>query len=446
MPNQQSPAELPYRTSVWSAPEQEVPLSAMQLQGDLRVDVAVVGGGIVGLSAAYHLKKREPALRIALLEARYIGFGASGRNFGVVTPTVADWTGEWVDEVGYERGQVLVRFLRSCIPELRRLVEVESVECGLKDSPLAFVAFDSRAGNLMPQTIERLRTLGHPIRELAPAELEDLLGFQAVAGYALEDHALVQPFLLCRGLGAVIRELGVHVYEGATVAQITSGSPVVLKTESGRVIADHCVLALNAYSGQFPFLERFEFPAHSYVLATEPISERGLAKLGRFNDVTVMDYLGSARRSSFYQRFTSEGQLLLGGGGGVPGGAGGRLAPDRYENAYRELHAEIVRRYPSLREIRLQAAWGGPICVTRGHLPIVGPLPDQEGIIVAIVCNGRGMCMGSNVGRLITPLIVGPDAADEAALSVLPLISPTAAQAAGESGRDMVLARYNWGN
>ena len=203
---------------------------------------------------------------------------------------------------------------------------------------------------------------------------------------------------MVRGLRDAVLRKGVRLYEGTRVNSVEGGPRVTVTTPGGTLRAPKAVLALNAYSGQFPFLRHYTTPMHTYTIVTEPLDEDTARTVGPP---------------------PAEDLLIYDGGGTTPALAPDRMAPDRNDAMFRRIHAEMSRRYPSLGNVRVEAGWGGPICATVRGQPIVADVPEHENIVMAIVGNGNGIGLGTNAGRLVKGLVLGLDTLDESTRAFL---------------------------
>jgi glycine/D-amino acid oxidase-like deaminating enzyme len=238
--------------------------------------------------------------------------------------------------------------------------------------------------------------------------------------------ATVQPAALARGLRRVALERGVVIHE-RTQAHVfgryetTRPGPVTIETSSaegvGAIVADQVVVALNAWAAAWPSFGRRLVTWSSYVVLTEPIPDR-LAEIGW----TGGEGLADARFTLHYARTTADGRIAIGGGGGRAG-FGGRIGrPFTHDAGSARRAAEGLRRwFPSLADIRIEDAWGGPIDVTDDHRPWFGTLPGGR-IHFGIGYSGNGVAPSVLGGRILAALAAGRRD-DEAA--GLPLVGAT---------------------
>ena len=264
------------------------------------------------------------------------------------------------------------------------------------------------------------------------------------AGAFMPGAATVQPALLARGLRRVALERGVVIHEGTRLTELDgerpgwlgavgaerrrvapgrrgrADRPVRLRTSSavgpGEVIAGSAVVALNAWAAAWPSFGRRLVTWSSYIVLTEPIPER-LAEIGWTGGEGVAD----ARFTLHYLRTTHDGRIAIGGGGGRAG-FGGRIGEVFTDDAVAASRAAagLRRLFPSLRDVRIEDAWGGPIDISADHLPVVASIPGRP-IHYAHGYSGNGVGPSLVAGRLLAGLASGvePAAEDPLAPSVL---------------------------
>jgi len=391
---------IPFKTNVFA--DEENPQRTSPLTGDSHADVVIVGAGIVGLSCAYTLS--EEGLDVALLEREHVGFASSGRHFGVLTPHMWD--------MGSEQPEQLAVWAQNCLDETGKVVAAEGIDC-------QFRRFDFWLPQTSESDAERAQFLADYFTQLGlgsrfvDADKVDCATFRTCGAFVLENQATVDPYLLVRGLRDAILRKGVRLYEGTPVEAVQGGKEVLVKTPGGSLRAPKVVLALNAYSGQFPFLQKYVMPGHTYAIATEPLDEKTAESIGPANDDVLIDYVrGSSGRPRYYQRLRTDRRFYFGGGGVTHAPAPDRLAPDHNDAVFRDICKEMVRRYPQLETVSIESGWGGSVSRTINGLPNIMKVPGQENVIMAVVGNGNGIGLGANAGRLVKGLVLGKDVLD----------------------------------
>lgn len=391
---------IPFKTNVFA--DNENPERTSPLIGDSRADVVIVGAGIVGLSCAYTL--REEGLDVALLEQEHVGYASSGRHFGVLTPHM--WN------MGSEQPELLTAWAQNCLDETEKVLAAEGIECQFRRFPFWFPVINESDVEHVKFVTEYFTKLGLRSR-FVEADKVECTKRKTCGAWVLEDQATVDPYLMVRGLRDAILRKGVRLYEGTSVETVQGGTKVQVKTPGGTLRAPKAVLALNAYSGQFPFLQKYIMPGHTYGIATEPLDENTAQTIGPANDDILFDYVRKRNRLPvYYQRLRPDRRFYFGGGIRTLAPAPDRLAPDQNDAEFRSIHEEMIRRYPALETVAVEAGWGGSICKTINGLPNIMEVPGQENVIMAVVGNGNGMGLGSNAGRLVKGLVMGKDSLD----------------------------------
>ena len=401
----------PGREAPWWLEEAPPDPAAPRLEGELRADVAVVGGGYTGLWTALALRERDPALRVVVLEARTCGWGPSGRNGGFLH-------GYWSslarlrERLGPERALALARASDAIVPAVRALED----DVWLREGGLLRVSTAPAQDAYVERSVAAARELGVE-EEALPLSGEELAErcrspvFRR--GVFFRDGATVQPARLVRAVRRAALAAGAELYERTPVLRLRAGAPNVLETPAGRVLADEAVLAVNAAAtGWGPLAGRLTNFGSSVVL-TEPVPEL-LAEIGWTQGEGIFD----ARMFLHYFRTTADGRVLMGSGSGPIGFAGrldGRFEEDR--GAVARAERGLRRLLPGLADARIERAWGGPIDVSSDGFPWVGTVPGRR-LHYAAGFHGNGVGPSWLCAQALASLALGRD--DEWA--ALPLV------------------------
>jgi gamma-glutamylputrescine oxidase len=379
-----------YPASYYAATARGV-VAPVRLTEALRTDVCVIGGGYTGLSAALHLRQR--GCDVVLLEARRVGWGASGRNGGQVG------SGQRLDERDLEQmaGHAHARRLwvlgEEAKQTVRELIATHRIDCDLAGGQLVVASRPAHAEDLRHR-VERLReSYGYAdIRFLSRQELPDFLASDIFHGGTLDTGALhLHPLNYALGLARACRDAGVRIFELSPASGYTRQSPAVVTAGKGQVTASTVVMACNGYLGSLePRLAGHIMPINNFMLATEPLADA--TALIR-NNVCVHD----TRFVVNYFRLSADGRLLFGGG----------------ENYRRRFPADIagfvrpymLRVFPQLAATRAAFAWGGTLAITLNRLPHLGHLPPN--VLFAHGFSGHGIGMGTLAGKLIAAAVAG---------------------------------------
>ncbi|WPC05330.1 FAD-binding oxidoreductase [Pseudomonas benzenivorans] len=365
------------------------------LGGELRADVCVVGGGFSGLNAAIELAQK--GLSVVLLEARKVGWGASGRNGGQLIRGVGHGVEQFEPVIGNDGVRQLKLMGLEAVEIVRRRVEQFSIDCDLtwgycdlanKPSHLAGFAEDA----------EELRSLGyrHELRLLQAEQMGEVVGSTRYVGGLIDmGSGHLHPLNLALGEAAAAQSLGVQLFENSPVTRIDYGPEVRVHTARGQVRATHLVLGCNAYLGQLqPSLGGKVLPAGSYIIATEPLAE-AQAKALIPQNMALCDQ----RVALDYYRLSADRRLLFGGAchysGRDPADIAGYMRP------------KMLKVFPHLKDVRIAYQWGGMIGIGANRLPQIGRLKDQPNVFYAQAYSGHGVNATHLAGKLLAEAIAG---------------------------------------
>jgi glycine/D-amino acid oxidase-like deaminating enzyme len=357
------------------------------LEGETVVDVAIIGGGFTGVMTAYELKRAEPSLRVALLEAKTIGYGASGRNGSFAMTVVGLGFGVAPLLMGAERFKAAHRYMMRAVDELDAFIQRENIACDRIRPGFLRVATTSAYVKRLQEDVERMNRFGFDdIYWLDQAETRQRVNSPRYLGALWEPRlVLVNPAKLVRAERNLAMQAGVEVYENTPVLEIRTHPKFQLTTPQGYLRCEKLVFATNAYTHLFPLLRRKQIPAFTYMVATEPLSDKQLEPIGWAGREGIED----ARNLIHYYRLTPDRRLVMGGG---PVGLtfANDLNADRNEAAWRHLEAHIQFLFPSLKGVRLTHRWGGPFSVTVDLTPAMGYIGGQRAVY-SVGCIGHGV-------------------------------------------------------
>ena len=380
---------------------------AEPLVGAQRADVAIVGGGFVGLWTALRIKEHEPDCDVVVLEQDVCGYGASGRNGGFA---IGWWPklGTLVALAGEEGGIALARAADDAVEEIGRWTEANGVDAHYVHgghlwtaaTPAQLGAWEGAVG-----VAERLG-VGDVFVRLEPEEVARRTGSPThLAGVWEPGGATVQPALLVRGLRRVALERGVRLHEHSRVTDLDRRSPPVVRTEQGVLTADRLVLATNAWAASLRELHRRLVVISSDMVATAPMPER-LAEMGWTGGECISD----SQLQIHYYRTTRDGRIAIGKGGwGIA--LGGRIPAsfDRDEGRAHEVARNLHRLYPMIADVPIEHDWSGPIDRSATGIPIFGHLGGRPDILYGVGFSGNGVAPAVLGGRILASLALGLD-------------------------------------
>ncbi len=366
------------------------------------VDVAIVGGGYTGLWTAYYLKRAEPALNIAVLEAEIAGFGASGRNGGWCMGAAWGVDGLLANPQTRSRGVDLMRALFDTVDEVGRVCQAENIDCHYARGGSLRVASAPFHARRHRDELERLQRLGFgddDFRWLEAEESRARVNLAANHGALYFSHcAAIQPARLVRGLADTVRRLGVRVLEATPVSAIEPGR---LHTPRGLVRAGRILRATEAYTASLRGQGRAMLPVYSMMVATEPLP------------ASVWDSIGLARRETFgddrrmviYGQRTLDGRLALGGRAHYEFGSKRRRTVPAEHAMVRRVADLLPRLLPQLRDVPLTHGWGGVLGVPRHWRPCV-TFDRRSGLGWAGGYVGEGVAASNLAARTLSDLVL----------------------------------------
>ena len=390
--------------SFWMHQLPDVP-ARPTLRGAVTSDVAIVGGGMSGLWAAYHLTDAQPGLRVVVLEAERVGWGASGRNGGWLSQLIA---GNRVKYAAGPEGEAgVARLQREYLDGIADVVAVAD-QHGLQIDA-------HRGGNLVVATtkagLARLRARaaadlhhGLPaehVQHLDPAGVAERIDVHgAVGGLHYPDVTRIDPAKLVRGLAEVLEARGVVIHERS---RATSVLPGWVTTAGGTVQAPRILLATEGYSGPLVGARRI-IPVNSSMVATRVLSDDEWSRIGWAG----LDCLSDAAHTFIYAQRTADGRIAIGGRGNPYRYASGTGGDGRTPQATIDLLSERLRAYFPSVDTRIEYAWSGVLGVTRDWCTSVA-FDRGTGIGHTLGYAGHGVTTAYLAARSLAHLSLGLD-------------------------------------
>jgi gamma-glutamylputrescine oxidase len=362
------------------------------LRGDGRADVAVLGAGYTGLSAALHLAQR--GFKVTVLEAKRVGWGASGRNGGqIVTgynPSIATMAG-WV-------GPDDARRLWQLSEEAKRLlidtITRHGIACGLTRGYL-FAGLKPRHMDDLKAMQAEWHGLGHESAQLLDrAEMRARVGSpRYVGGLYDPEGGHLHPLNYALGLAEACRAAGVTIHEQSPVVAVDTGAVPSLTTSQGRVSAKALVIAGNALLGRLvPGIGRTIAPVGTYIAATERLGRARMRQVLR-DDVAVCDMNFVLN----YYRRTPDDRLLF----GARVSYSGRDPADLKQ----QMRRSMLKTFPQLADVRFDQVWGGLVDITVNRAPHLGRIGPTS--YFAHGFSGQGVALTAIAGHVMAEAIAG---------------------------------------
>ena len=372
------------------------------LTSNLDVDVAIVGAGYTGLWSAYWLMKTDPNLKIVILEAEHVGFGASGRNGGWVSALWPAPLDSIVKQRGKQRAFEFQSRLQELIPEIGETLKTENIVADFKLAGTAVFATNQAQLNRLKSENQSYLDLGFNESDYKiDYELANLpLVPDLIAAHTTRHCASINPAKLVTQLAKVVEKQGVQIFETSRVTLI---EPNKVFTNTFQVKAKNIIQATEGYSYSLKHNRRKIAPIHSLMFATDQIPESLLTKLRIEPGQTFAD----ARNLVIYGQRTSDNRIAF-GGRGAPYRFKSQVGKhvEMHQSAFEYLQLALVGLFPDLKPYVHSGnhKWGGPIGVTRDWRPTVSVDP-KSGVCYAGGYAGDGVAASYLAGQTLADLI-----------------------------------------
>ncbi|RUU17936.1 FAD-binding oxidoreductase [Mesorhizobium sp. M7A.T.Ca.TU.009.01.3.2] len=368
-----------------------------RLPGDRHYDVAIIGGGYTGLSTARYLARR--GLSSVVLEANRIGWGASGRNGGVVSGKFRIAFSQIAERFGLEAARRMHDLGIEAIEHVGELVEDYNIASADYRSTGSLRCAHNALSleGLKKEAAWLHEVLGDPACSILTAlEMGTETGSRDFVGGMLNTHGgIIHPLNFVFGIAAGLKAAGIDIFDNTPVTGLKrEGMGVQLETPSGAVTAAQAVVATNSYSDLTPATAAVRtsiIPFRSAMIATEPLTgTTGANLLAKDRSYT------ETRRMMRW--FRKAGDRLLYGGRGAFG-------KKDSQSAFTALHKAMVRQFPELAEATVTHRWSGLVAMTMDSIPHAGRLDDR--IVYAVGYNGTGVALASNMGKHVAAIVAG---------------------------------------
>jgi len=361
-------------------------------------DVAIVGAGLAGLSAALELAQR--GLDVVLLEAREAGYGASGRNGGQVIHGLACDMEVVESQLGRAAARQVFNLTIQAMDLLRGRIDSLGIDCEWRDGFLSVATSPRKAVQLQAWAKRMEQIYQYPLDVVcgrAARAWVDSARYHGAAHDPCSGH--VHPLKLVRGLARAAEAAGVRIFEGTPVKALHPGQPARLCTPGGDVRARHVLLAGNVYLREVaPYLAARVMAVGTYIAATQPL-DPGLVDTLIKGRSAVCD----TNRILDYFRPSEDHRLLWGGRASYS-----TVTPRHLSESLRR---RMVATFPQLQGVRMDYVWGGFVDVTLNRAPDFGRLPvgsgESSNVYYVQGFSGHGLALTGLAGRLVAEAIAG---------------------------------------
>lgn len=351
-----------------------------RLETEIEADVAIVGAGITGLTAALLLSRAGK--RVVVLDAERLGSGATGRTTAHVSTL---WDGRYhrIEKLYGDRAATqIAASLRSAVDRIETLVREHSIDCGFERLPGYYFAERNGSGTKVGFELEAAKRAGLDVSPVSSIPLP----FSVVAGFRIEGQAQLHPLRYLQGLAEAVETAGGRIYEGTRANSFSDGSPCKVRTDGGLVLAEDVILATHTPLGLNPIQTELA-PMCSFALAAKVENDVGL---GLFWD--------TAEPYNYLRRYSAPDARWL-----VVGGQDLKVGHGREGEAFDRLRRYVESRF-DVEEIGY--LWSAELYEPTDRLPFIGRSPFARHVWVASGFSGDGIPFGTTAGMILSDEIL----------------------------------------
>ncbi|MBO9395400.1 FAD-binding oxidoreductase [Shimia sp. R9_2] len=364
-------------------------------------DVAIVGAGVTGLNAALHLA--EAGVSVAVLDAKQVGWGASGRNGGFCCLGGAKASHRTLEKrFGQDALSDYLQTERAAVEHVEQLLTRFGWDVDRHSEGETLLAHNARVSQTFPaEAAAFAQTYGLKAQVTHNSELAAQgLGTSFHGALTLPIGFALSPRKYLRGLADAAEAAGVKIYGDTPVTETEYKNGLWhLTTPQGQLTAKKLVIATNGYSSEHipPWLAGRFLPAQSSILVTRPLT---LAEQ-KAQSWTSAQMAYDSRNLLHYFRLMPDGRFLFGMRGGLP------TTRPAHEAIRTRIKREFAQLFPAWREVETPHFWGGFVCYSRAQTPFAGKVPGADDLFAAFAFHGNGVAMGSYAGLLLAQEILG---------------------------------------
>ncbi len=376
--------------------------------GDADVDVAIIGAGYTGLSIAREFKKDNPGANLIVLEGKYVGFGASGRNGGFNMSLFGLEPEVTIFRWGKQRAKEAHDYMARAVSYVHQLVKDHDLKSDYEHNGMLRIAYTPaqiKRLTAMSEMLSGLDDTGQRYQFLQQDQLRDQFGSEVFQAAIFErDSGILNPIKHVRELKRLAQNEGAKIYENSPVLNVDrSADKIILKTAKGTIKCKKLVIAVNAWSSQIKGIKKIrsrQTPVWTSQVVTKIIPKETWAKIGWADRASIEDN----RQMVHYLRRTKCGRITIGGGNvAIPNSRA--MANMDTAKIFSALENRLKWMFPALKDIGFDYRWGGPVSVNLDMTPEIGFIGDER-VIYASGCIGHGVSLTQLNGRLIADLLL----------------------------------------
>lgn len=380
--------------SVWSATANPHQLRA-RLEGEIKTDVVIIGGGYTGISTAYHLAEQK--VDSVVLEEHRVGWGASGRNAGMVLTGYKESIYALSKKLGKEAAGELLQLSVDGIHLVSQIIKKHGIDCAFSNCGNFDAAYKPSHYEALKKSHEfMLEHFNYETHLVDKRDLQTEVDSKLYHGGLVDPHSYsFHPLNYVLGIAQAAESLGAVIYDQTPAMSITkNGQNFIVKTPAGQVTAKHLVVATNGYTKEITKkLMKRVVPIGSFIVATERLPKEIVERLIP-NDRMIAD----TKNFLYYFRRTPDDRILLGGRVDFNG--------RESDEVYGSVRQNLLEVFPEMKDYKIEYRWGGMLGFTLDFMPHIGQMED--GTHFALGYCGHGASLSTLMGKLIAMNVLDP--------------------------------------